>query len=347
MTPSTLIPLTDMDQLQLSSSSTTGAGPTTTRKPTSSSNTMMIIPDVEIVTSLPALLPTVLRNTYLLLRHGLSTANVDAIISSNRYDLAYTDRHGLTEMGYEQGRQAAQQVMDHLVSSSSSSLAAAAASSNDEDVDDDADNNGENDDSNDNNNRRHHSSVVFVSSPFARARQTAVACQEELRRRLTSSSSPLLLRTTTRDDQQQQPHQWDVEETIYLHAGLMERSFGRLDGQAIETYAYVWPLDAFNVTHTAFDVESVAAVCHRFRQCLLDLEATFQDQIIVLTSHADVLQIAQLYAAGAANVGTFSSYRFQSTLRFVVFRIVVDCNIPSLASFAHTHSCFLVIVILC
>jgi broad specificity phosphatase PhoE len=299
MKPSMLIPLADMDQLQLSSS-TTGAGPTTST----------MIPDVEIVTSLPAVLPAVLRNTYLLLRHGLSTANVDAIISSNRHDLAYTDRHGLTEMGYEQGRQAAQQVLDHLVSSSS--LEVAAASSNDEDVDDDADNNGENDDSNDNNNRRHHSSVVFVSSPFARARQTAVACQEELRRRLTSSSSPLLLRTTTRDDQQQQ-QPWDVEETIYLHAGLMERSFGRLDGQAIETYAYVWPLDAFNVTHTAFDVESVAAVCHRFRQCLLDLEDAFQHQIIVLTSHADVLQIAQLYAAGAANVGTFSSYRFQST----------------------------------
>jgi broad specificity phosphatase PhoE len=322
MMPSMLIPLADMDQHL--SSSTTGAGPTT-------SSTMMIIPDVEIVTSLPALLPTVLRNTYLLLRHGLSTANVDAIISSNRYDLAYTDRHGLTEMGYEQGRQAAQQVLDYPVSSSSlslsSSLAAAAASSNDEDDDDNADNNGETDD-NDNNNRRHHhhhhhSSVVFVSSPFARARQTAVACHEELRRRL-SSSSPL----PTRDQQQQQ---WDVEETIYLHAGLMERSFGRLDGQAIETYAYVWPLDAFNVTHTAFDVESVAAVCHRFRQCLLDLEDAFQDQIIVLTSHADVLQIVQLYAAGAANVGTFSSYRFQSTLRFL-------CLLFVLSVYFSTHS---------
>lgn len=31
---------------------------------------------------------------------------------------------------------------------------------------------------------------------------------------------------------------------------------------------------------------------------------------IVLTSHADVLQITQVYAAGLDNVGRFSQYRF-------------------------------------
>jgi hypothetical protein len=31
-----------------------------------------------------------------------------------------------------------------------------------------------------------------------------------------------------------------------------------------------------------------------------------------LVSHADVLQIAQLYASGVDNVGLFSSYRFQN-----------------------------------
>lgn len=98
----------------------------------------------------------------------------------------------------------------------------------------------------------------------------------------------------------------------------MERSFGRLDGEDIRTYAYVWPLDRFNVTHTAFEVESVAAVCTRIRETLLELEATIgtqqddQHYSIVLASHADVLQIAQLYAAGVENVGEFSSYRFQS-----------------------------------
>jgi broad specificity phosphatase PhoE len=240
------------------------------------------IPAVQVVTSMPPPLPAKLHNTYLLLRHGLSTANVDAIISSNRYDLAYTDIHGLTETGYEQGRQAAQHVLEQVMSLSLS---------NDNDP-------------------QQHLSIVFVSSPFARARQTATACREGLRQQLLlqqqpSSSSPIIM-----------------DESIYIHPGLMERSFGRLDGEAIETYAYVWPLDRFNVTHTAFDVESVAAVCHRFRQCILDLEEAFPPSssssrtIIVLTSHADVLQIAQLYAANVPNVGGFSSYRFKS--KFVV-----------------------------
>ena len=91
----------------------------------------------------------------------------------------------------------------------------------------------------------------------------------------------------------------------------MERNFGRLDGEAIYTYAYVWPLDKFNVTHTAFDVESVAAVCTRIREMIVDdLERQYSGCHIVLVSHADVLQITQLYAAGVDNVGTFSSYRF-------------------------------------
>ena len=72
----------------------------------------------------------------------------------------------------------------------------------------------------------------------------------------------------------------------------------------------------FDVTHTAFDVESVAAVSTRIRETLARVDAdSLHDNadggdIIVLVSHADVLQITQLYAAGADNVGTFSSYRF-------------------------------------
>jgi len=105
------------------------------------------------------------------------------------------------------------------------------------------------------------------------------------------------------------------------------RYFGRLDNEAIHTYAYVWPVDMFNVTHTAFDVESVAAVAYRLRETLLkidnslihsrtevdslnDSSLTGTGDIIVFVSHADVLQILQLYAAGVNNVGTFSSYRF-------------------------------------
>ncbi len=71
----------------------------------------------------------------------------------------------------------------------------------------------------------------------------------------------------------------------------------------------------YDPTHRAFDVESVAAVSTRLREVILkieesDLHSDSEGDIICLTSHADVLQIMQLYASGAKNVGCFSSYRF-------------------------------------
>jgi len=57
----------------------------------------------------------------------------------------------------------------------------------------------------------------------------------------------------------------------------------------------------FDVTHTAFDVESVAAVASRLRETILSIDTHpihKEGDIIVLVSHADVLQILQLYAAG-------------------------------------------------
>lgn len=71
-------------------------------------------------------------------------------------------------------------------------------------------------------------------------------------------------------------------------------------------------VDMFMPTHTAFDVESVAAVSTRIRSALLEIDSQHSTpgNHIVLTSHADVLQITQVYAAGLENVGEFSSYRF-------------------------------------
>ena len=111
---------------------------------------------------------------------------------------------------------------------------------------------------------------------------------------------------------------------------LIFRFFGRLDDDVIETYGYIWPVDMVNVTHTEFDVESVAAVSTRLRETILKIDASplhetpvtlssepregdnddTEGDIIVLVSHADILQIAQLYAADIENVGQFSSYRF-------------------------------------
>jgi broad specificity phosphatase PhoE len=254
-----------------------------------------------VVDSMPPPLPSTLKHTYYLLRHGQSTSNVANVISSDWNSLAYTERHGLTEVGYEQA-----------FYNSAASLVSLVV----EQV------------------RQHQPSgkdhaLIMVSSPFARARQTAQACMEGIQatpslvHELTQSAvriivSPPDVRTGK-----------DSAPLVMYHDGLVERYFGKLDDEALETYAYVWPLDRFNVSHTAFNVESVAAVATRVRQVILDVEGNLEAQIrslspavtaagrdthyhVVLVSHADVLQITQLYAANANNVGAFSSYRFQN-----------------------------------
>lgn len=220
-----------------------------------------VVSPMRVVSSMPPnLSQESLRNKYYLLRHGQSTANIAEIISSSR-SLAYTNRHGLTNLGYTQGVDSSNELLDILER---------AAHDGEE--------------------------VVFVSSPFARAYQTAQACIDGLANQKDRLKGLRL----------------KVSKKIQIHDNLVERYFGRLDGQALYTYSYVWPLDKFNVTHTAFDVESVAAVCHRLHSAIGDLEAKYDNCHLVLVSHADVLQIAQLYASGVDNVGLFSSYRFKN-----------------------------------
>ncbi|KAL7566134.1 hypothetical protein ACA910_003903 [Epithemia clementina (nom. ined.)] len=249
--------------------------------PNSSHGTLL---PVQTVSTMPEpLQPDDLKNMYYLLRHGQSTANVASIISSDR-SLAYTDKHGLTATGYEQGRESAHNLLELLRDT---------AQPGDE--------------------------VIFVSSPFARARQTAQACLEELLVLLKPGNDP--------GDDKQNLNGLSIHDKVALNDGLVERYFGRLDGEAIYTYAYVWPLDKINVTHTTFDVESVAAVCTRIRETILQLEQHHYNsetanehnqgpptgrKHILLVSHADTLQIAKLYAAEPDNVGHFSSYRFKN-----------------------------------
>ena len=140
--------------------------------------------------------------------------------------------------------------------------------------------------------------VYFYSSPFARAKETAEQCLAGMRaNEVAKRIEELGLK---------------VNKEVILNDGLMERYFGRLDGTELLTYAYVWPVDMFDPTHTAFDVESVAAVTTRLRSTLLDIDSKHDEggNHIVLTSHADVLQITQVYASGLDNVGKFSQYRF-------------------------------------
>lgn len=219
--------------------------------------------ETKIVSEMPPPLPEKTKNRYYFLRHGQSTANVASIISSDR-SLAYSDKHGLTDLGYEQGKASAEQLLDQLEAEGAKA--------------------GE--------------KVVFVSSPFARAKQTAEACLDGLAEESNQKRAESM--------------GLEISKDIVMEKRLMERYFGRLDGEAIYTYAYVWPVDKMNVTHTAFDVESVAAVCHRLSEVMERCESEFDGCHIVWVSHADVLQIGQLYAANAKNVGEFSSFRFKN-----------------------------------
>jgi probable phosphoglycerate mutase len=218
----------------------------------------------EIVDKMPDPLPCNLKNHYYMLRHGQSTANIAEIISSSR-SLAYSEKHGLTAFGYEQGKESANQLVDVLEQEGSKSG----------------------------------QKLVFVSSPFARAKQTAEACIDGLM-------------DNAENKDRIEAMGLKVESDIVIENELMERYFGRLDNDVIYTYGYVWPMDAVNVTHTAFDVESVAAVCTRLSRVVNRCEQQYDDTHIVWVSHADVLQIGQLYAANAENVGSFSSYRFKN-----------------------------------
>jgi broad specificity phosphatase PhoE len=222
--------------------------------------------EIRRVSEMPPPLPENLKNKYYLLRHGQSTANVAGVISSAR-SLAYSDKHGLTDLGYEQGKQSAEKLLDLLEQQDT----------------------------------QPGDTVLFVSSPFARARQTAQACLDGLAEDDTLQQRIKQLSLT-------------ISNEIVMEDRLMERFFGRLDDEAIYTYAYVWPLDGFDVTHTAFDVESVAAVCTRLSEVVDRFESEYANgnHHIVWVSHADVLQIAQLYGANAPNVGKFSSYRFKN-----------------------------------
>jgi broad specificity phosphatase PhoE len=247
---------------------------------------------------MPPPLPLQLKHKYYLLRHGQSEGNVEGVISSCR-SLKYSTKHGLTPLGYQQGYDSAKSLLDLIQTSQQPQ-----------------DDRG-----------RNPTRVFFYSSPFARAKQTAQACLDGLLTLANQDQDQEGITTTATFDTGRnntvlhlQDKMLDIQTDIILKDGLMERYFGQLDGLPLSTYAYVWPEDKKDVTFTGrFHVESVAAVATRLRQVILEIEQSDlhkvnhdhqREDVIVLTSHADVLQILQLYASGKDNVGEFSSYRF-------------------------------------
>ena len=284
-----LLPLTMALSINLSRNAATafGISRTITARPThasshlicrsmaseSSASALEVTADgVYIVDQMPEPLPA-LKNTYYLLRHGQSEGNVEGVISSAR-SLATSSKHGLTPLGYEQGLNSASDLF-HLIESQSQMKEGVVLSPSNK--------------------------VYFYSSPFSRAKQTAEACLDGI-----------ALEENQAKAQELNLH---IQKDIIIEDGLMERFFGELDAQPLSTYGYVWPNDMKDPTQTSYNVESVAAVSTRLREVIMKIEESEvhkngNGDSVVLTSHADVLQIMQVFASGLENVGDFSSYRF-------------------------------------
>lgn len=72
---------------------------------------------------------------------------------------------------------------------------------------------------------------------------------------------------------------------------LRERYFGRYDGLSANNYNLVWEMDTLQ-NHEFFDsVESTLNVVKRTIKLLTKLEERHQNEIILLVSHGDVLQV--------------------------------------------------------
>ena len=138
--------------------------------------------------------------------------------------------------------------------------------------------------------------VALYSSNFTRARETSHLVAFELQRQAQlaagSFECPPLV-------------------SVGLLDGLRERDFGDLDGLDTGAYDVVWPRDLADPWDGTDGVEPVADVCARLRGVVDVLEARHDGDHLVLTAHADTIQIFQTWFGGC-DVRCFSSYRFKN-----------------------------------
>jgi len=144
--------------------------------------------------------------------------------------------------------------------------------------------------------------LIVYSSNFTRARQTASECMGAVENILEYETA------LTRGTDKALPSSSSV---IHIDNRLIERGFGELDTTKVTNYNYVWPLDLYDAHHTAFGVEAVNSVVARVKELILELEQRHDRKLILLTSHADTLQIMQCYMAGV-DPRLFSQYRFRN-----------------------------------
>lgn len=135
--------------------------------------------------------------------------------------------------------------------------------------------------------------TIFYSSLFKRAKETTEESMSALHDLLQSQGMP-------------------IPRFSYLVSPLLrERNFGEYDGGELGLYNNVWTKDVHDADNSANGVESVNTVIKRLDVFLRDMEKKHQNANIVVTSHADTLQIMQVYMCGA-DVRQFSSYRFKN-----------------------------------
>lgn len=217
-----------------------------------------------------------LKNTYVLLRHGQSTSNVEGIISSDP-SLSTTKKHPLTEDGIKQSFAAGKSLYD-LVSSQLNQL---------------------------------NPTIQFVSSPFARTRQTTMNAIDGF----LASVKPADEFSLNGLSCQGMSADAVNDATVYTDF-FRERYFGKLDGMKLSTYAYVWPVDKMDTVNSGFGCESVDEVYARVNKGIALCERRWSQQTIVVVSHADTLQILQTGGARGAtlggDIGDFSDYRFKN-----------------------------------
>eukprot|EP00282_Hemiselmis_andersenii_P034136 CAMPEP_0169461148 /NCGR_PEP_ID=MMETSP1042-20121227/18872_1 /TAXON_ID=464988 /ORGANISM="Hemiselmis andersenii, Strain CCMP1180" /LENGTH=279 /DNA_ID=CAMNT_0009573699 /DNA_START=18 /DNA_END=857 /DNA_ORIENTATION=- len=139
--------------------------------------------------------------------------------------------------------------------------------------------------------------ILFCSSNFTRARQTAEEAAAALKELLKETKGSAVA------DQ--------LDTSVTIIEPLRERWFGELDNTIITNYNMVWPADLKDAQCVQYGVESVDECCKRLSDMILQLEGAHEGREVVLTSHADTLQILQSYLA-RQDPRQFSQFRFKN-----------------------------------
>lgn len=214
-----------------------------------------------------------LSNTYYVLRHGQSKANIAKIISSD--PVISTKEHGLTSIGRDQVQTSAMKFCNDYHNNRSGS---ASGNVNVNDI-----------------------PVAIYSSDFTRARETANIFANVLKQNnvplLTGASASANTSTTSSSSTIDEHEYTDNSKYVQLEKRLRERYFGTFNNRSDEHYQDVWDIDCTDPNHTEYDVESVNSVVRRTSSLIMDIEGlNLLDGTgckVILVAHGDVLQILQ------------------------------------------------------